>query len=256
MIISADNVTQGYSSKVVIDDMSFEANTGEILSILGPNGAGKSTLIKTICNFHKPISGTISIDSQPVDEIDRKDLAKIIGYVPQNYTNMQQMSVIDTVLLGRKPYVEWSYSKSDFDIAQECMTKMRVLDLATKNIRELSGGQMQRVFIARALTQKPRFYMFDEPTSSLDLKHQINVMKLMKSTVKDEDTGVIIAVHDLNLALRYSDKVLMIKDKKIYDIGKPADVITEQAIMDVYGVKAKIIDTEDGPFILSIDSVE
>ena len=122
-------------------------------------------------------------------------------------------------------------------------------------MNELSGGQMQRVFIARALSQRPRFYMFDEPTSSLDLRHQIDTMKTMEEIVHSSDSGMIIALHDLNLALRYSDKILMIKDKKVYDYGAPDDVITEQSIMDVYGVKAKIIDTDDGRFMLPIDSI-
>ena len=255
MILRTESLVQGHSDRVILDGLDIEAHTGEVLTVLGPNGSGKSTLIKTICNLADPISGDIFIDDRNLKDYSRKELSRIIGYVPQNYAYMQHMTALDTVLLGRKPYMEWNYSDEDFEIVEESMDRMNVLDLADRNMNELSGGQMQRVFIARTLSQRPRFYMFDEPTSSLDLRHQIDTMKTMEEIVHSSDSGMIIALHDLNLALRYSDKILMIKDKKVYDYGTPDDVITEQAIMDVYGVKAKIIDTDDGRFMLPIDSL-
>ncbi len=254
MILRTEALVQGYSDRVILDGLDIEARTGEVLTVLGPNGSGKSTLIKTICNLVDPMSGDVFIDDKNLKEYSRKELSKIIGYVPQNYAYMQHMTALDTVLLGRKPYMEWNYSDEDFEIVEASMDRMNVLDLADRNMNELSGGQMQRVFIARTLSQRPRFYMFDEPTSSLDLRHQIDTMKVMEQIVHSTDSGMIIALHDLNLALRYSDKILMIKDKKVYDYGTPDEVITEQSILDVYGVKAKIIDTDDGRFMLPIDS--
>lgn len=255
MMLKTESLVQGYFDLVILDGIEVEAKTGEILTILGPNGSGKSTLIRTVCNLAEPMSGRIFIDDRELKDYSRKELSKIIGYVPQNYAYMQHMTALDTVLLGRKPYMDWDYSDEDFEIVEESMKRMNVLEFADHNMNELSGGQMQRVFIARTLAQRPRFYMFDEPTSSLDLRHQIDTMKTMSDIVHSSDSGMIIALHDLNLAIRYSDKILMIKDKKVYDYGKPEDVITEQSIMDVYGVKAKIIDTDDGRFMLPIDSV-
>lgn len=255
MKIRTEGLVQGYPGVTILDGIDMEASTGEILTVLGPNGAGKSTLIKSICNLTPPISGKIYVDDHELGDIGRKELAKIMGYVPQNYAYMQHMTALDTVLLGRKPYMEWNYSDEDFEIVEESMLRMNILDLADRNMNELSGGQMQRTFIARTLAQRPKFYIFDEPTSSLDLRHQIDTMKTMDTIVHSSDSGMMIALHDLNLALRYSDKVLMIKDKQVFDYGKPDDVITEDAILSVYGVEAKIIDTDNGRFMLPLDSV-
>ncbi len=254
MKISAVDLTQGYDEKNVLESIDLEACTGEVMSILGPNGSGKSTLIRTMCNLMEPKSGKIRVGDVDIKDYDRKELAKTIGYVPQYYAYIQHMTVLDTVLLGRKPYVEWNYSDNDFRIAEDSMKRLRVLNLAERNVNELSGGQMQRVFIARALCQRPKFYMFDEPTSSLDLKHQIDTMKIMREIVHKEDSGMVIALHDLNLALRYSDKVVMIKDKKVYDCGPPESVITERSILDVYGVRSQILENDNGMFVLPVDS--
>ena len=159
---------------------------------------------------------------------------------------------MDTVLLGRRPYVSWSYRKKDIDIAIESMKKMRVGKYSDRNVTDLSGGQRQRVFLARSLAQCPSFFIFDEPTSALDLKHQMNTMITMGEIVHELNAGMIIALHDINLALNYSDKVLMIKDHKAYAFGRPDEIITEDSIKDVYGVESHIIDTDEGRFILPV----
>lgn len=254
MKLTVESLFQGYGGKAVIEDICFQANTGNILSILGPNGSGKSTLIKTICNLYDPMEGRVSIDDRDIKEYTRKELSKILGYVPQYYDYVQFTSVLETVLMGRRPYIDWEYSEEDLDIAEEALKRMNIVDLASRNINEISGGQLQRVFVARTLCQNPNFYIFDEPTSSLDLGHQIETMKIMRKIVHEEDRGMIIALHDLNLALRYSDKVLILKDKKIYGYGIPKETITAEAIRDVYGVDAEIIESKNGPFVLSYDS--
>ncbi len=253
MRITLGDVCQSYDSFEVLKNISFTAEAGEVLALLGPNGCGKSTLIKTICNVKPAISGSVHINGTDITEIKKKDLAKLIAYVPQSNIHSVFSTVYDTVLVGRRPYMEWSYTRNDLKIAAEAMMAMRVDDLADRYVNELSGGQMQRAFIARALTQDPGFYLFDEPTSSLDLRNQLDTMRIMNEIVKKRGSGMIVALHDLNLALRYSDKVLVMKDKGIYAFGRPEDVITEQTIYDVYDVDAEIVEGKHGKYIQPYD---
>ena len=248
MKLEVSNLIQGYGSKIVLNDISLNINSGELVTVLGPNGSGKSTLIKTMCNIMKPKSGRISIDGEDSTSMSRKEFAKVVAYVPQSSVTFSNTSVYDTVLAGRRPYIEWNYSHSDIKIAADAMRVMHIDDLHDSSISSLSGGQKQRVHIARALTQNSNFFVLDEPTSALDLKHQIDTMSIMHRLVK-YGKGALVALHDINLALNYSDRVIVLKDSKIYDQGRPKDVITEKMINEVYGVSANIIEDEYGIFI-------
>lgn len=250
MRMSVRNLVQGYGSKTILDDISFDVDTGEVLALLGPNGSGKSTLIKTICNIMEPRSGQILIDETPIEDIDITDLAKIVSYVPQFTAAATYTTVMDTVLLGRKPYVTWSYRQKDIDYALDAMKAMRIIGYSSRDVSDLSGGQRQRVFLARSLAQCPSFFIFDEPTSALDLKHQMNTMIKMREVVHDKGAGMVIALHDINLAMNYSDKVLMLKNGKIFAYGTPDETITEENIRAVYGVESRIMEAEGRRFIL------
>ncbi|MDO5837451.1 MAG: ABC transporter ATP-binding protein [Methanomassiliicoccales archaeon] len=250
MRMSVRNLVQGYGSKTILDDISFDVDTGEVLALLGPNGSGKSTLIKTICNIMEPRSGRILIDETPIEDIDITDLAKIVSYVPQSTAAATYTTVMDTVLLGRKPYVTWSYRQKDIDYALDAMKAMRIIGYSSRDVSDLSGGQRQRVFLARSLAQCPSFFIFDEPTSALDLKHQMNTMIKMREVVHDKGAGMVIALHDINLAMNYSDKVLMLKNGKIFAYGTPDETITEENIRAVYGVESRIMEAEGRRFIL------
>jgi iron complex transport system ATP-binding protein len=254
--LAVENIYQRYGSNEVLDGLNFSVDSGEMVALLGPNGSGKSTLIKTICDLFPPKSGRVTVDGRGISDIDPLERAKIIGYVPQTVQHSPFTSVLDTVLVGRRPYVQWSYSKKDLEMASAALETMNILDLRSKYINELSGGQRQRVFIARTLTQHPQFYLFDEPTSSLDLKYQLKTMRIMREVIHKEGCGMIVAMHDLNLALRYADKVLMLKDKHIYSYGKTEDVLTIKAIHDVYGVESNIVKNDHGLFILPYDSFD
>jgi len=253
MRFEVKGVEQGYGKKTVIRDIDFYVDPGEVVTILGPNASGKSTLIKTMCNILAPRKGTITIDGNDIGKMDRKEFAKIVGYVPQTTTFFGHSTVYDTVLIGRKPYVEWSYSNEDIGIAAEAMIKMKVGLLYDRLVSELSGGQVQRVSLARSLAQNPRFYMFDEPTSALDLRNQLDTLKMMRSLVKETKASMVMAMHDLNLALNYSDKVLALKNGTVYKFGSTEDVITEKMIKDVYNVDCEIVDGPKGKFIYSFD---
>ena len=250
MRMSVRNLVQGYGSKTILDDISFDVDTGEVLALLGPNGSGKATLIKTICNIMEPRSGQILIDETPIEDIDITDLAKIVSYVPQSTAAATYTTVMDTVLLGRKPYVTWSYRQKDIDYALDAMKAMRIIGYSSRDVSDLSGGQRQRVFLARSLAQCPSFFIFDEPTSALDLKHQMNTMIKMREVVHDKGAGMVIALHDINLAMNYSDKVLMLKNGKIFAYGTPDETITEENIRAVYGVESRIMEAEGRRFIL------
>jgi len=253
MRLEVKGVEQGYGKKTVIRDIDFCVDPGEVVTILGPNASGKSTLIKTMCNILSPRSGTITIDGISISEIDRKEFAKMVGYVPQTTMFFGQSTVYDTVLIGRKPYVEWSYSSEDINIAADAMIKMKVGLLYDRLVSELSGGQVQRVSLARSLAQNPKFYMFDEPTSALDLRNQLDTLKMMRSLVRETKASMVMAMHDLNLALNYSDKVLALKNGTVYKFGTTDEVITEKMIKDVYNVDCEIVDGPRGKFIYSYD---
>ncbi len=252
MRLEVRDLVQGYGRNTVLDGVSFHIDTGEIVALLGPNGSGKSTIIRTVCDIMPPKSGSILIDGNDVHSYDSTDLAKIISYVPQSSLTAVYTTAMDTVLQGRRPYIGWSYRPSDIDIAVESLERMNVESLSDKNVSELSGGQKQRVFLARSLAQDPDFFIFDEPTSALDLKFQMKTMITMREVIEERNAGMLIALHDINLALNYTDRVIMIKDRKIFASGDPRTTITSDSIREVYGVETEIVETGNGRYILPI----
>ena len=254
MKLEVTDLAQGYGDNTVIDGIDLTVESGEVVTLLGPNGSGKSTMVKTICGVMERRRGSITIDGVDIDDYDKNELAKIVAYVPQKNDFFGFSTVYDSVLIGRKPYVKWSYSKDDIHIAAESMIAMNIQDLYDRPVQNLSGGQLQRVTLARALTQQPQIYVFDEPTSALDLRNQLDTLKLMRAVINRDNSCMLIALHDLNLALRYSDKVLAIKNGKTYKFGKTEDVIDEKMIYDIYGVQSEIIDTPHGKFVHAIDT--
>ncbi|MBR2255129.1 MAG: ABC transporter ATP-binding protein [Candidatus Methanomethylophilaceae archaeon] len=256
MRMEVRGLCQGYGRDDVVSDISFTAESGELVSVLGPNGCGKSTMIKSLCNVMRPRAGTIEIDGVDMLTMPSDDLAKLIGYVPQTISSVGYTTVYDLVLIGRRPYVKWNYTPEDLRIVADSMITMNVNAYMRDDVNQLSGGQRQRAFIARALAQRPRFYVFDEPTSSFDLRNQLDTMRIMRSLIRREDACLIVALHDLNLAIRYSDKVVVLNDGRVYDIGPPEKVITSEMIQDVYGVKAEILEDSHGLFVRSYDEDE
>ena len=249
MTLTADSIRQGYGDKTVIDDISFELKAGSLISVLGPNGSGTSTLIRTVCGIMKPWSGSISVDGKDISDMEPKELSRNLGYVPQRYMQTDYLKVFDAVLIGRAPYMSWSFSKEDFEHAENAMMRMEVMDLADRYVNDLSGGQMQKIIIARALAQDPGYFILDEPTSALDLKNQMVALRTVKDIVSEGRSGALVAMHDLNLAIRFSDETIMLKDGKVYAMGRPEDVITEESIRDVYGVSSEVYEGKNGRFV-------
>ena len=211
-----------------------------MLSIVGPNGSGKSTLLKCINRILKTKQNTVLIDGKDACKLNLKELSRIMGYVPQSSTSTFPFTVFDIVLMGRKPYVHWNISARDNDIVADMLDFLGISHLAMRHYNELSGGEQQKVIIARALAQQPQLLLLDEPTSSLDIKHQLEIMCLLKSLTQSKERSVIVSMHDLNMASRFSDRMLLLKQGRVYAVGTPEDVLTEENIEAVYGIKASV----------------
>lgn len=235
MILEIDGISFAYKSVDVLRDIKFSLNRGEVLSILGNNGAGKSTLLKCINKILKVKRGTILIKGRDINYLKLKDVAKLVGYVDQRIEVKLNITVFDMVLMGRKPYIKWDVSEKDLKVVKEILRRLDLEKFSLKNINELSGGELQKVIIARALVQEPEILLLDEPTNNLDLKNQIEVLNIVREEVKKQNISAIIVLHDINLALRFSDKFLLLKDSTIYSYGN-IESINEKVIEEVYGI--------------------
>ncbi len=239
MILSVDGIEFSYPSKKVLEKIKFTVNRGEVVSILGINGAGKSTLLKCINRILRPQEGTVYIDEFDLKKLNSKKIAQKMAYVPQNTNGNNFMTVFDTVLLGRKPYIKWEASEKDLEITSNILKLMQLEKYALRNAFELSGGEFQKVIIARALVQEPRVLLLDEPANNLDLKNQLEVMELIRYIAKTKNISCLMVIHDLNLALRFSDKFIMLKDEKIFSEGD-SEIINSQNIKEVFNVDAYV----------------
>lgn len=239
--LEARNIDFAYNGgPLVLKDVDIELEEGEILALVGPNGSGKSTLLKCLADFHSPKKGNVSIDGKDVTDYSLNQKARKLGYVPQIENVSFPSTVFDTILMGRKPYISWKPSKEDKKIVSDLIEKMDLSDFAMRDINELSGGQRQKVFVARALAQQPEIMLLDEPTSNLDLKHQLEVLNIVKEQAKIGISS-IIAIHDLNMAIRYSDRIVMLKEGEVFASGG-MDVVNQDNIRDVYEVEVYVGD--------------
>jgi len=239
MKLKVKDVEFSYGSVHVLKDVSIELAASEMLGVVGPNGAGKSTLLRCIDRILSPQKGCILLDEQDIKKMSRMELAKKMGYIPQSSSQIFPATVFDTVLMGRRPHLSWKSSEEGTEKVLEMLQMLNIEDLAMRDINELSGGQQQKVFIARALTQEPDVLLLDEPTSNLDIRHQLEVMDIIKNIVREKELSAIMAIHDLNLASRYADRILMMNSGKIFSTGDPISVLTPDNIKWVYGVVAK-----------------
>lgn len=235
-----NEVAFSYASVPVLAGVSLEVGPKEIVAILGPNGAGKSTLLKCIDRILTPHHGSILLDGADLAELSRLELAKRIGYIPQSVSHTFSVTVFDALLMGRRPYISWRTSEEDTEKVLATLQMLHIEDLAMRDINELSGGQMQQVFIARALVQEPDVLLLDEPTSNLDIRHQLEVMHTIKSIVRKKGISAIMAIHDLNLAARFADKIVLMNSGEIVSVGDPGSVITPATIQQVFKVEADV----------------
>lgn len=252
--ITIKSLTFGYNGSMILDGLNLVVEDSEVLGLVGPNGSGKTTLIKCMDKILKP-KGSILIDGRDIDTVSRTDLAKRLGYVPQSSSTPLATTVFDTVLMGRRPHISWRVSDSDLDKVADILGLLHLENLAMRDFSQLSGGQKQKVLIARALAQEPEVLLLDEPTSSLDMKHQLEVMETISSLVKEKKISAVMALHDLNLASMFVDKLAILKGGKIYAAGEPIDLLNAKNIRDVYGVEAVVMNNLDRPYIVPLRSL-
>ena len=253
--IEVRNLTFGYHSTDVLAGFCLNVADGHIVSIVGPNGSGKSTLIKCIDRILTPRSGRIAVDHRDATDMDRLEFARRMAYVPQNSMRVFPNTVFDVVLMGRRPYLGWNSGPANEERVWEVLNILGIEDLALRPFNELSGGQQQRVIIARALAQNTGVILLDEPTSNLDIRHQLGVMDILRDLVKKRDLTALIAIHDLNIAARYSDRIVMMKRGQIVASGTPKVVLTERNLEEIYGIRAEIRYIDDTPYVIPLGRI-
>ncbi len=252
MRISLEGLCVDYDRYRAVDGVSFEAAPGEVLGLVGPNGSGKSTVIKCMSGILRASGGRVLLDGRDLARLSLKEVASRVAYVPQSYPNGHFMSVMEAVLLGRRPHIGWDVTQKDLEAVQDAMEAMGIDGLAEKALSKLSGGERQRVIIARALAQRPEAFLFDEPTNNLDLKHQIDVLDISRSLAREAGKPVVIALHDLNLAYSYSDRVVMLRGGRVYARGRPTEVISADNVREVYGVDVDVLESRGSKFIVPL----
>lgn len=238
-MIEFKNVTFSYDKKKnVIKDVTFTLNDGECAILLGPNGVGKTTILRCILGELKPTSGTVLINNKDNKGLKNKDLSKAISFVPQNI-NGTDLTVSETILLGRLPSFDLFPKRDDYIALNDVLDQFSLNEIKDKNTFEISGGEKQKVAIARAYIQNTSTIIFDEPTSNLDIKAQVMIASLIKKITKENKRSTLISMHDINLALSLADKLILLKDEQIYKITTPKE-ITSEDLETIYGIKTTI----------------
>ena len=254
MKVTISGLEFGYSSSPVLKDVNLEVNGPQLISIIGPNGVGKSTLIHCINKILSPTKGVVMINGEDVSGISIKEMAKKVGYVPYATSDAFPLSVVDTVLMGRHPHSGWKSLDHDLDVVYSTLRLINIEHLAMRSFDELSAGQHQKVMLARGLVQEPEVLLLDEPTSNLDIKHQMEVTRILRNLSQEKGILIIMISHDLNIAAKYSDNMVMLSNGSIYAVGTPKEVLTKENIKAVYGVDSDIIESHGRPHIIMLDS--
>lgn len=247
MDLKVENLSVDLGKEHIVKNCSIYANKGEFVGIIGPNGSGKSTILKTIYGINKEKSGVIYIDGKELSKMKVKDIAKRVGVLGQFNDFSFDIKVKDMVLMGRSPHKGFleSDNKNDFNIVNESLKKVEMLEHSERNFLSLSGGEKQRVLLARALAQDVKILILDEPTNHLDIKYQIQILNIVKKL----GITVLVALHDLNIAAAYCDRLYIMKDGNIKAVGKPKEVLTEEIIKEVYEVCSVVHKDKEPLFI-------
>jgi len=238
-MVELENVSLGYDHRAILEGVNMKARPGQILGLVGPNGSGKSTLIKGMARLIDLFAGRILIEGRELATIKRDELARLVAIVPQSPALPGAFTAFEIVLMGRTPHLGLLRYEGGRDMvaAWQAMGATQTQSFAERRISELSGGERQRLVIARALTQQPRVLLLDEPTANLDIHHQVEVLNLVSTLCREQSLTVIIALHDLNLAAQYCNRLVMLNGGHVYAEGTPADILTAPNIRDVYGVE-------------------
>ncbi|HEX9676061.1 MAG TPA: heme ABC transporter ATP-binding protein [Anaerolineales bacterium] len=237
------NVSLGYTEHPILRQVSLRVDPGEILAVVGPNGVGKSTLIKAASGALPPLSGEVRINGQDLRSLRPAARARLVSVVPQATDLPGSFLALDVVLMGRTPYLRWLENEGalDKEAAQRAMQRTELAELAERPVGELSGGEQQRVLIARALAQQAPVMLLDEPTAHLDLRHQDQVLRLVRELARERSLAVLLALHDLNLVARFADRVALLSNGEVGALGKPEQVLTPDGLAEVYGMRIHVM---------------
>jgi iron complex transport system ATP-binding protein len=240
--LAADQLSVGFGDQTVIHQLSLAVEQGEILSLIGPNGSGKSTLLKSLSRSLKPSEGSVWLDGRDLHSYSAKKLACQLAMLHQGSATPSDLTVRDLVAYGRFPYQNWWHGDApeNLKILEWALTQTGLLPLASRQIKTLSGGERQRAWIAMALAQKPRLLLLDEPTTYLDISHQLEILDLIRRLNQEQAITIVMALHDLNYAARYSDTVAVLSQGNLYAVGRPDAVITPKTLREVFGVEADV----------------
>ena len=253
-LLSATNIIAGYDKKIILNGMDVVIPSNKISVIIGANASGKSTLLKTLARLIRPIAGEIALDGKEIRTIPSKHLAQMLGLLPQSPVVPEGIMVSDLVARGRFPYQTFlkGMGKKDYEAVEEALDFMGITELANTSVDELSGGQRQRVWIAMALAQQTDILLLDEPTTFLDIAYQIEILDLLTDLNRKRGTTIVMVLHDINLSARYADYIFAVQKGNLISQGKPANIISEELIKNVFGLDCVVIkDPVSGsPFIV------
>ena len=256
-MIELKQLSVGYPGLTVLRELDLRVEAGEVLAVVGPNGVGKSTLVRAASGALRPLAGSVEIDGLRLHELTPAQRARMVSVVPQASNLPPAFTAFDVVILGRTPYLGWLGTEGELDhrLVAEAMARTETLGLAQRRVGELSGGEQQRLLIARALAQGAPAMLLDEPTAHLDLRHQDRVLKLVRRLTNDQGLSVLLALHDLNLVARFADRVALLSDGRVRKIGRPQEVLTPEELAAVYGIQIHVMTNPfDGkPLVLAGD---
>ncbi|MEU6580236.1 ABC transporter ATP-binding protein [Nocardia sp. NPDC046763] len=244
MTLAAEDITLGYGERVIVDGLSVRIEPGLITTVIGPNGCGKSTLLRSLGRLLRPRSGRVLLDGKAISTMKTKDIARIVGMLPQTPVAPEGLTVADLVARGRHPHQSWlrQWSADDEAEVTAALEQTGIGDLADRTLDELSGGQRQRAWISMALAQGTDILLLDEPTTYLDLAHSLEVLDLVDRLHDDLGRTVVMVLHDLNLAIRYSDRLIVMHAGRIVAQGVPADIIDAELLREVFGLRAEVLE--------------
>ncbi|BAN04447.1 ABC transporter ATP-binding protein [Ilumatobacter coccineus] len=256
--LSANGVSLSYDDHLVVDRLDLDIPDGKVTTIIGPNACGKSTLLRALARLLKPSTGQVVLDGELIHKLPTKEVARRLGLLPQTPIAPEGITVVDLVARGRTPHQRLfhQWSQADEAAVRTALDATSTADLADRSIDELSGGQRQRVWIAMALAQETELLLLDEPTTFLDIAHQIDVLDLVEKLNTERGRTVVVVLHDLNLACRYADHIVAMRDGAIVAAGRPADVINADTVRAVFGLESVVIDDpiSGTPLVVPISS--